>query len=72
MNTIPILLFAWIAGGALFIRAATVTAPNESTVALMAGLRHGEAAAFVALAAFVAIWPVIWIGAHVSKWRGGR
>lgn len=32
-------------------------------------LRRPELAALVALALFLVVWPVVFIGAHVSKWR---
>lgn len=63
------LIFAWISGGLLFVRGATVSVPNDNSEALLAGLRRGEVAAFVALVVFLVVWPVAFVGAHVAKWR---
>lgn len=71
MLYLAFLAFAWTLGGLFFIREGMTTAPNDSTTALAAGLRRGEVGAFVALAAFVAVWPAVWIGANFQKW-GGR
>ena len=67
----------WVTGGALFIHGA-VTNPHaspgvtESSRGALDGLIRFELAALVALALFVAVWPAVFIGAHLGKMRGGR
>ncbi|KQZ99490.1 hypothetical protein ASD64_14175 [Mesorhizobium sp. Root157] len=70
MNIVVALVLAWVSGGLFFIRSATTAAPNSNSDAFLSGLRRAEPAAVVALVFFMAVWPAVWIGAHVRKLVG--
>lgn len=66
------LFLAWIVGGLMFVGGAMrhdSNGRNQDFQDCLASLRRGELAAFVALAMFLAVWPVVFVGAHVAKWR---
>lgn len=74
LTTILLTTAIWVGGGALFAHASLtnphagpdVAATSRETAA---GIRRGEPAALVALALFVAAWPVLFVGLHVAKLR---
>lgn len=74
LTTILLTTALWAGGGALFAHSALsnphagpeVAATSRETAA---GIRRREPAALVALALFVAMWPVVFISLHVAKLR---
>jgi hypothetical protein len=60
---------AWVAGGRLFLSGMAREAPNEDLADCLAGARRLEPAALVALALFMAVWPAVFVGAHLGKRR---
>lgn len=72
---IALTLAAWVAGGLLFAHAA-ITNPAASPVVaansrvLVDDLFRLHPAALVALVLFVAVWPAVFVGAHVGRFAG--
>ncbi len=62
----------WVAGGVFFLQgivsnrdASPAIAANSHAV--VEDLRRGRPAACVAAALFLAVWPAVWIGAHLMR-----
>lgn len=74
MMTILLATALWVGGGAFFAHAALSNphaGPDAAATSrdTAAGIRRGEPAALVALALFVAVWPVIFVALHLAKLR---
>jgi len=74
---IALTIAAWVTGGVLFAHAA-ITSPPASPViaansrALMDDLFRLRPAALVAMILFGAVWPAVFVGAHIGKLVGRR
>lgn len=67
--TLGIFATAWLLGGWLFIAGIR----RESFLGETGdALRRFDPAAILGLALFMAIWPAIFVGAHIGKLREGR
>lgn len=74
MTMILLTAALWAGGGVLFVHSALLNphaAPNvaETSRETMDGLTRCEPAAWVAAALFIAVWPAVFVGLHVAKWR---
>ena len=69
MATVSLIAALWMAGGALCLSGMVPEAPNEDLADCLAGVRDFEPAALLALAMFLAVWPVVFVGAHLGKRR---
>lgn len=71
---IGLTIAAWAGGGALFAHS-VLTNPAARPVlaansrALIDDLVRLRSAALVALVLFIAVWPVVFVGAHIAKLR---
>lgn len=74
---IALTIAAWVAGGAVFAHAA-IANPAASPVitansrAFVDDLFRLRPAALVAMILFVAVWPAVFVGAHIGKLVGSR
>ncbi|MDG4882441.1 hypothetical protein [Mesorhizobium sp. WSM4884] len=62
----------WVGGGLLFIQGIVTNRDASPAVAansraVVEDLHRGRPAALVAAVLFLAVWPAVWIGAHVVR-----
>ncbi|MBZ9737381.1 hypothetical protein LB534_00065 [Mesorhizobium sp. CA18] len=75
MTTTDMILLAgalWVGGGLLFIQGIVTNcdagpAVSANSRAVVEDLRRGRPAALVAAALFLAVWPAVWVGAHLVR-----
>ncbi|TIN98511.1 MAG: hypothetical protein E5Y06_00785 [Mesorhizobium sp.] len=72
MNTIFLAAILWVGGGGLFIQGALTNPDASPSVAtnsrnMLDDLVRVRPAALVAAVLFLAVWPAVWIGAHLVR-----
>ncbi|RWX60497.1 hypothetical protein EN780_31875 [Mesorhizobium sp. M4B.F.Ca.ET.089.01.1.1] len=73
MTTLDVILLAsaaWVGGGLFFLQGICTNrgpALTTNSRAVVADLLRFRPAALVAAALFLAVWPAIWVGAHLAR-----